>query len=186
MVAVASVGRRSRMRGKSLARELAPAEVDFVGGVVAFRALATFFRFKNNPYLMIYKEENFVGKDRKPFLTTFVGTIESVKKQASGNLIVLLVKTKAEEDEEIKREAIFKKSDIDAYHLDEFLKEGKSIAVYGVFTKKRSIFPVCFVKVKVGNEIKAIEIAESQQQYKIALEQAQKAQQTDLDHFKKS
>jgi hypothetical protein len=135
---------------------------------------------------MLYKEDNFVGKDRKPFLTTFVGTIESIKKQASGNLIVVMAKTKAEEGEEIKREAIFKKSEIDAYHLDEFLIKGKSLAVYGVFTKKKSIFPVCFVKVKVGTEIKTIEVAESQQQYKIALEQAQKAQQTDLDHFKKS
>jgi hypothetical protein len=135
---------------------------------------------------MLFEERFFAGKDRKPFLTTFVGTIESIKKQASMNLLVLLSKTKAEEGEEIKREVIFKKSEIDAYHLDEFLKVGKNLAVYGVFTKKKSIFPVCFVKVKAGTEIKTIEFAESQQQYKCALEQAQKAQQTDLDHFKKS
>ncbi len=135
--------------------------------------------------MMQFEERFFGGKDRKPFLTTFLGTIESIKKQASGNLIVLLSRAKSEEDEEIKREAIFKKSEIDAYHLDEFLKEGKSLAVFGVFTKKKSIFPVCFVKVKAGNEVKTIEIAESHQQYKILLEQALKAQQTDLDHFKK-
>ncbi len=135
---------------------------------------------------MLYTENLFLGKDRKAFLTAFMGTIEAIKKQASGNLIVVLTRNKAEEDEEIKREAIFKRSEVDAYHLDEFLKEGKNLAVYGVFTKKRSIFPVCFVKVKAGAEIKTIEIAESHQQYKSLLEQAQKAQQTDLDRFKKS
>nr|MDO8087422.1 hypothetical protein [Candidatus Sigynarchaeum springense] len=137
---------------------------------------------------MLFREEYFVGKDKKPFLTTFVGAIDTVKKQASGNLIITMARTKnsADEDEEIKREAIFKRSEIDAYHLDEFLKEGKSLAVYGIFTKKKTIFPVCFVKVKVGAEIKTIEIAESHQQYKILLEQAEKAKQAGLDRWKKS
>jgi hypothetical protein len=134
---------------------------------------------------MLYEESYFVGKDRKPFLTTFLGTIESIKKQASGNLLVVLSRNKTDDDEEIKREAIFKKAEIEAYHFEEFLKEGKNLAVYGIFTKKKSIFPVCFVKVKAGTEIKTIEIAESQQQYKILLDQAEKARQTDLDKWKK-
>jgi hypothetical protein len=134
---------------------------------------------------MLFEETHFAGKDRKPFLTTFLGTIESIKKQASGNLLVLLSRNKTDDDEEIKREAIFKKTEIETYHLDEFLKEGKNLAVYGVFTKKKSIFPVCFVKVKAGTEIKTIEIAESHQQYKILLEQAEKAKQTELNSFLK-
>jgi hypothetical protein len=134
---------------------------------------------------MLFEERFFAGLDRKPFFTTFLGTIESIKKQASGNLLVLLSRNKAEDDEEIKREAVFKKSEIDTYHLDVFLKEGKSMAVFGVFTKKKSIFPVCIVKVKAGTEIKTIEIAESHQQYKTLIEQAEKAKQTELDRWKK-
>ncbi|MEX2681185.1 MAG: hypothetical protein Q6373_006265 [Candidatus Sigynarchaeota archaeon] len=135
---------------------------------------------------MLFREEYFVGKDKKPFFSCVVGTIESIKKQASGNVIVLIAKTKAEEGEQIKREVIFKKSEIDAYQLGDFLKQGKSLAVYGIFTKKKTIFPVCFVKVKAGSEIKTIEIAESHQQYKILLEQAEKAKQTELDRWRKS
>jgi hypothetical protein len=135
--------------------------------------------------LMLFEERFFAGPDRKPFLTTILGTIESIKKQASGNIIVLLSRNKAENDEEIKREAIFKKTEIDTHHLDEFLKVGKNMAVFGVFTKKKSIFPVCFVKVKAGAEIKTIDFAESHQQYKILIEQAEKAKQTELDRWKK-
>lgn len=135
---------------------------------------------------MLYEETFFAGKDtRKPFLTTFLGTIESIKKQASGNIIVVLTRNKTEDDEEIKREAIFKKVEIETYHLDEFLQVGKLLAVFGIFTKKKTIFPVCFVKVKAGAEVKTIEIAESHQQYKILIDQAERARQTDLDRWKK-
>jgi len=133
---------------------------------------------------MLYDEVNFVGKEKKHFLTTFPGKIESTKAQPSGNLIVTLATVKDEKT--VKRDAIFKRIEIDTYKLDEFLKKGKPLTVFGIFTKKKTIFPVCFVKVKSGSEIRVIEFQENFPQYKILLEQVEKAQQTDLDRFKKS
>ncbi|MBN2150407.1 MAG: hypothetical protein JW839_03070 [Candidatus Lokiarchaeota archaeon] len=134
---------------------------------------------------MLYEEKYFTGADRKPFLTSFLGTVGSIKKQASGNLIVVLARNKSEADEEIKREAIFKRTEIDTYQLEDLLQKGKSLAVFGVFTKRKSIFPVCFVKVKAGAEIKTIEFTESFPQYKVLLEHAEKAKQTELDRWRK-
>jgi len=132
---------------------------------------------------MIYEEANFVGKEKKHFLTAFPGKIDSIKKQASGNIILTL--TAKGRDGVIKnREVILRKTEIETYHLEEFLKEGKSISVFGIFTKKKPIFPICFVKVKVEGEIRTIEIAENEVQYKILMEQHEKSKQTDLDTFK--
>ena len=131
---------------------------------------------------MLYDEKNFVGKEKKHFLTAFPGKIVKIKTQASGNLIVTL---ETKKDEIIlKRDVIFKKIEIETYNLVECLKEGKSMNIFGVFTKKKTIFPVCFVKVKMGDGIKMIEFKENFEQYKILMEQQEKSQQKDLDSFK--
>jgi hypothetical protein len=132
---------------------------------------------------MLYDEANFVGKEKKHFLTAFHGKIDSIKKQASGNIIIVL-SAKNKDDVTKNREVIFRKVEIDTYSLEEFLKEGKSIFVFGILTKKKPIFPVCFMKVKVEGEIRTIEIAENLVQYKILMEQLEKSKQTDLDTFK--
>ena len=133
--------------------------------------------------MMLYDENNFVGKDKKHFLTAFPGKIETIKKQPSGNLIVTL--TTKKDEKVLKREAIFKAIEIETYKIEEFLKEGKSLNVFGIFNKKKTIFPVCFVKVKKGSEIQTIEFNVNFPQYTILLEQVEKAQQTDLDKWKK-
>lgn len=132
---------------------------------------------------MLYDEANFVGKEKKHFLTAFPGKIDSSKKQASGNVIVVL-SAKTKDGTIKKREVIFKKNEIDTYQIEEFLVEGKSISVFGIFTKKKTIFPVCFLKIKVDGEIRTIEIAENLIQYNILMEQQEKSKQTDLDTFK--
>ena len=132
---------------------------------------------------MIYDEANFVGKERKHFLTAFHGRIDSIKKQASGNSIIVL-SAKNKEGVIKNRDIIFRKTEIDTYELEDFLKEGKFLSVFGIFTKKKPIFPICFVKVKVEGEIRTIEIAENQVQYTILMEQLEKSKQTDLDTFK--
>ncbi|HME52815.1 MAG TPA: hypothetical protein VKM55_11400 [Candidatus Lokiarchaeia archaeon] len=132
---------------------------------------------------MLYNESDFVGKEKKHFLTAFPGKIDSIKKQASGNIIVVLT-AKAKDGVIRKREAIFRKIEIETYELAELLKDGKSISVFGIFTRKKTIFPVCFLKVKVDGEIRTIEIAENLVQYKILMEQLEKSTQTDLDTFK--
>ncbi len=125
---------------------------------------------------MLYDESLFVGQTRKRALAAFPGKIIKVETKASGNAVVTLLRQK--EDREVKRDVIFRKIEMERYNLGAVLVEGSSIAAFGILTKKRAIFPVCFVKVKQD----IIEIKENYPQYETVLE-TKESQQRNLDAF---
>ena len=132
----------------------------------------------------VYNEDFFYGEEKKKGLTYFPGKIKTTKDQTSGNLIVTLVNKKG--DKLVTKDVIFKKIEIDSYHLDGILKEGNVISVYGISTKRNSIFPACIVKTKKDEEIETIEIQENRVQYEMILsKQGKGEQQTALDKWKK-
>ena len=128
---------------------------------------------------MLYDELLFAGETKKRGLAIFSGKIESIKKQKmSGNLIVTLAREKNEEN--LTKDVIFKKIEVDAYALDEILQEGKTIMVFGILTPKKTIFPVLIVKYKVKGEINTIEVVENEPQYTMLLAQVDTGHQSKL------
>ncbi|MFX0100072.1 MAG: hypothetical protein ACFFCS_10870, partial [Candidatus Hodarchaeota archaeon] len=105
-----------------------------------------------------YDENFFYGSEKKKGLTYFPGKVKSVKKQLSGNQIITLVNKK--EEKLINKDVIIKQVEIEKYNLEEILEVGNIISVYGISTKRNTIFPVCILKMKKEKEIEVIEIEE--------------------------
>jgi hypothetical protein len=127
---------------------------------------------------MLYDEQLFSGETKRRGLSVFSGKIESVKQQMSGNLIVTLSREKS--DENLTKDVIFKKVEIETYALADILQEGKTIMVYGILTPKKTIFPVLIVKYKANGEKFTIEVAENEIQYQILLAQVDTGHQSKL------
>mgnify|MGYP006304681525 CR=1 FL=1 len=133
-------------------------------------------------YIMLYEEKYFVGNEKKRLLIGFPGKIKSIDHQLSGNTILTLLNK--HKNRIVEKKAIFKKIEYIHHDLEEKLHLGDAVFIYGINSRKQDIiFPVFFLKVKIDEKLQIISLPENEIQYKVVLEQQDRAVQKGLDEF---